>query len=207
MDRYRLQADQTDPNIHVMLAFSICNLGLDALNVFCFAKSKHLMGFQTRPQCDHPHHSSTSTTATLSMGDLNSNGGGGSENRSTSARRTSGSYLVIDQTCPHDDDDDDDRNNMPTSAKDERGCHSEQQQGLDHVDLSQTSGGNPAVALSAASQADDDNEGDESTLGDGEEANLNMVRSPNRCKDLHVYCFDHGFSPVSHDIFWFCSFS
>lgn len=186
MDRYRQQKDQTDPNIHVMLAFSTCNLGLDALNVFCFAKSKHLTGFQTLPSPDpHPH---STTTSTIIMG-------AHSENKSISARQTSGSYLEIDQTSSHDDDDDDDdRNNMSTYAKDEKYHSQQQQQKLDHADTSPNCG-DQAVELSAASRDDDD---DESSHGDGEEANLNMVRLSSRCKFSCLLLFVHVFVSQSH---------
>jgi Co/Zn/Cd efflux system component len=35
------------PNIELMMGFSIFNLGLDMLNVFCFASAKHLLGYST----------------------------------------------------------------------------------------------------------------------------------------------------------------
>ncbi len=47
LDVHRDVSLQGDPNLSLMLAFSTVNLGLDALNVFCFAKAKHLMGFET----------------------------------------------------------------------------------------------------------------------------------------------------------------
>jgi Co/Zn/Cd efflux system component len=47
LDTHRDVSLQGDPNINLMLFFSSLNLGLDFLNVFCFAKAKHLMGFET----------------------------------------------------------------------------------------------------------------------------------------------------------------
>ncbi len=47
LDTHRDVSLQGDPNINLMLFFSTLNLGLDFLNVFCFAKAKHLMGFET----------------------------------------------------------------------------------------------------------------------------------------------------------------
>jgi Co/Zn/Cd efflux system component len=47
LDMHRGRDEQRMPNIHLMLAFSIFNLALDGLNVFCFARSKHLMGYAT----------------------------------------------------------------------------------------------------------------------------------------------------------------
>jgi hypothetical protein len=196
IDRYRQQQDQSDPNLHVMLAFSTCNLGLDALNVFCFAKSKHLMGFPTLPSTGDPHYATNTTTSTtgsptLCMGDLNSNGyhGVGREYEDKPTRtitRTSGSYLEIDQTCSHDDrDEDDDHNNMSTPTKDDR-YHSQQKKTLEYVDPSPKSG-DDAGRLSAASR--DDFHDDESCHGDGEETNLNMVRSPNRFVRVHSWLF------------------
>ena len=39
-----------NPNLNLMMTFSVVNLGLDGLNVFCFAKAKHLMGYSTTTQ-------------------------------------------------------------------------------------------------------------------------------------------------------------
>lgn len=47
LDVHRDVSQQGDPNVNLMLIFSSINLGLDFLNVFCFAKAKHLMGFET----------------------------------------------------------------------------------------------------------------------------------------------------------------
>lgn len=47
LDVHRDVSLQGDPNLSLMLAFSTVNLLLDFLNVFCFAKAKHLMGYDT----------------------------------------------------------------------------------------------------------------------------------------------------------------
>jgi len=47
LDVHRDVSLQGDPNLSLMLAFSTVNLGLDFVNVFCFARAKHLMGFDT----------------------------------------------------------------------------------------------------------------------------------------------------------------
>jgi hypothetical protein len=41
-------ATAADPNLQLMMLFSVLNLGLDGLNVFCFAKADHAMGYSTR---------------------------------------------------------------------------------------------------------------------------------------------------------------
>lgn len=64
LDMHRSIDQQDRPNINIMLAFSVFNLGLDALNVFCFARAKHLMGYSVvvqQQQQDgesnaHPHN-------------------------------------------------------------------------------------------------------------------------------------------------------
>ena len=48
-----------NPNLQLMMTFSVVNLGLDGLNVFCFAKAKHLMGYSTTA---HNHHDQELTT-------------------------------------------------------------------------------------------------------------------------------------------------
>jgi Co/Zn/Cd efflux system component len=210
MDRYRQRKDQTDPNIQVMLAFSTCNLALDALNVFCFAKAKHLMGFQTLPSPD-PHHHPHSTTATATsttMGDLIFNGGGGDgDNKSTSTKRMSGSYLEIDQSSSHDDDDDDCNNlSTPATCKDEKHHSQQQEQELNHVDTSPKSGDRD-VELSTVIRQND--YGDKSSHGDGEETNLNMVRSSHCCKIFvfNRFLFVLDFFSISHDVFLTCQCS
>jgi Co/Zn/Cd efflux system component len=47
LDMHRSRSEQHRPNINLMLTFSVCNLVLDGLNVFCFARAKHLMGYST----------------------------------------------------------------------------------------------------------------------------------------------------------------
>lgn len=47
LDVHRPVSLQGDPNINLMLFFSSVNLFLDFLNVFCFARAKHLLGFKT----------------------------------------------------------------------------------------------------------------------------------------------------------------
>ena len=47
LDTKRDVSLQGDPNINLMLFFSTLNLGLDFVNVFCFAKANHGMGFET----------------------------------------------------------------------------------------------------------------------------------------------------------------
>jgi Co/Zn/Cd efflux system component len=39
---------QNGPNVNLMLIFSLVNLVLDAVNVMCFARAKHLMGYSTK---------------------------------------------------------------------------------------------------------------------------------------------------------------
>ena len=36
-----------EPNVHLMMGFSIFNLVLDFFNVFCFARAKHFLGYDT----------------------------------------------------------------------------------------------------------------------------------------------------------------
>jgi Co/Zn/Cd efflux system component len=45
LDRHRSRDQQGNPNVGLMMIFSILNLFLDALNVFCFAQAKHLTGY------------------------------------------------------------------------------------------------------------------------------------------------------------------
>lgn len=47
LDRYRPRSEQSNPNLGIMLIFSVINLLLDIINVACFAKAQHLFGFPT----------------------------------------------------------------------------------------------------------------------------------------------------------------
>ena len=52
LDSKRDASLQADPNLHLMIFFSFLNLFLDGLNVFCFAKAKHALGFKTKDDKD-----------------------------------------------------------------------------------------------------------------------------------------------------------
>jgi Co/Zn/Cd efflux system component len=52
LDLHRLASEQQVPNITIMLAFSLTNLALDVLNISCFARAKHLMGYSTKVKTD-----------------------------------------------------------------------------------------------------------------------------------------------------------
>lgn len=52
LDSKRDVSLQSDPNVNLMMFFSFLNLLLDFLNVFCFAKAKHAMGYETSDEED-----------------------------------------------------------------------------------------------------------------------------------------------------------
>lgn len=47
LDANRDESEQTEPNLKIMMAFSAVNLVVDLFNVTCFARAKHLMGYNT----------------------------------------------------------------------------------------------------------------------------------------------------------------
>lgn len=47
LDAHHPTDNQNIPNVTIMLTFSIINLAIDVLNIFCFAKAKHLLGYAT----------------------------------------------------------------------------------------------------------------------------------------------------------------
>ena len=68
LDVHRDISKQGDPNINLMLFFSTLNLGLDLMNVFCFAKAKHLMGYDTlEGHKTHPEQSTGQGVARVSL--------------------------------------------------------------------------------------------------------------------------------------------
>lgn len=67
LDRHRAIALQANPNIQVMMSFSIANLGLDLVNVANFAKAKHLFGYETSEETQG-HEALPSTDAEENAG-------------------------------------------------------------------------------------------------------------------------------------------
>ena len=55
LDSTRDPSLQADPNVHIMMMFSFCNLCLDGFNVFCFAKAKHALGYKTTEDDENDH--------------------------------------------------------------------------------------------------------------------------------------------------------
>lgn len=47
LDSHRNEKEQSRPNLVLMMTFSTLNLLLDVINVVCFARAKHLMGYNT----------------------------------------------------------------------------------------------------------------------------------------------------------------
>ena len=48
LDANRSEKEQSRPNLIIMMTFSVLNLFLDLMNVFCFARAKHIMGYKTQ---------------------------------------------------------------------------------------------------------------------------------------------------------------
>lgn len=55
LDTHREESEQTQPNLDVMVAFAAVNLLVDLFNVTCFARAKHLMGYNTSVQSETEH--------------------------------------------------------------------------------------------------------------------------------------------------------
>lgn len=56
LDAHRSIDKQSDPNVNLMFCFSMLNLMLDFINVFCFAKAKHALGYNTVDDDDGKVH-------------------------------------------------------------------------------------------------------------------------------------------------------
>ena len=50
---------QTDPNIRIMMIFSVFNLFLDILNMSCFASAKHALGYETTIKGEDDDHNTS----------------------------------------------------------------------------------------------------------------------------------------------------
>ncbi|KAL7460793.1 hypothetical protein ACHAXS_001236 [Conticribra weissflogii] len=59
LDSHRNKKEQSLPNLAIMMTFSILNLLLDIVNVTCFARAKHLMGYKTSELSGAPIAEST----------------------------------------------------------------------------------------------------------------------------------------------------
>jgi Co/Zn/Cd efflux system component len=52
LDAHRSKNEQSRPNLVLMMVFSVANLLLDVLNATCFARAKHLMGYNTKEKSE-----------------------------------------------------------------------------------------------------------------------------------------------------------
>lgn len=52
------------PNLNLMMTFSVLNLALDGLNVFCFARAKHLLGYATVEEWDEEEEATRMVAST-----------------------------------------------------------------------------------------------------------------------------------------------
>jgi len=68
LDAHRSISKQGNPNIRIMMYFSIANLALDLINVANFAKAKHLFGYETN---NHLHDQGHAALASVSDDDDN----------------------------------------------------------------------------------------------------------------------------------------
>ena len=55
LDSHRDQTEQGDPNVNLMLGFSLFNIVLDVMNVCCFARANRFCGYNTSNVETHPH--------------------------------------------------------------------------------------------------------------------------------------------------------
>ena len=95
------------PNLHLMMGFSIFNLGLDGLNVFCFARAKHLFGYETMTKEKQQQQQSTEIGA--------SPRGYALATEDTSSSEHNSSHLPSSRDDSENDDtdeDDDDHTNL-----------------------------------------------------------------------------------------------
>jgi Co/Zn/Cd efflux system component len=94
LDSHRSTSLQGNPNINIMIFFSIVNLLLDIVNVVNFAKAKHLFGYETDEHAHRHHHHILHESCDLSENDETSD----NQNHQSSPR----------PCCSTDGDDDDD---------------------------------------------------------------------------------------------------
>merc|ERR1712157_332569 len=57
LDRTRDREEQSEPNLEIMITFSVINVFVDGLNVTCFARAKHLAGYTTEQMELESQHS------------------------------------------------------------------------------------------------------------------------------------------------------
>lgn len=105
LDMHRSRDEQRLPNINLMLAFSIVNLALDGLNVFCFARAKHLLGYTTLENDMGAMEDTLEDPMESTEARLNGHVDGNDENRDeavTPNRRNQGynQVPVDNSTCP-----------------------------------------------------------------------------------------------------------
>ena len=96
LDLHRPKAQQTIPNLQLMLTFSCFNLVLDFVNVMCFARAKHCCGYSTTP---------TTTTTALTTTTVSDNVAGSSSSSSSSRNEHRHQHYHFPYENPHHDDD------------------------------------------------------------------------------------------------------
>jgi Co/Zn/Cd efflux system component len=62
LDRHRSRDQQGNPNVGLMMIFSVLNLFLDGLNVACFARANHLAGFSVASDDDEEEETDVQCT-------------------------------------------------------------------------------------------------------------------------------------------------
>jgi Co/Zn/Cd efflux system component len=93
LDLNRKKDQQSQPNVNMMLAFSLVNMFLDSVNLFCFARAKHLMGYSVIEEADSDERRNTNRQA---------GGMGPSQSAPTeSLHRSNGQHELSKNKRPH----------------------------------------------------------------------------------------------------------
>lgn len=66
LDASRSQDEQGEPNLEIMMAFCIINVFVDGMNVFCFARAKHLAGYNTESEGNQTDYNTVEGRLSLS---------------------------------------------------------------------------------------------------------------------------------------------
>lgn len=123
LDMHRDRSEQKLPNMGIMLAFSVVNLCLDVVNVFCFSKANHALGYATEEPDDdddsdastqrggvnflHDHSGVSSKETTVTTTAPTNKNKNGAQNQSMASRIQSSNskrrgYRHVNSACEHD---------------------------------------------------------------------------------------------------------
>ena len=106
LDSQRDPSQQANPNINLMMLFSILNLVLDILNVGCFARAKHALGYKTKNN-NNDHNNNTKNNTNNNIRKHDATYSGVDADNDDSDNDENDNHSIHNEEEEEEDDDDD----------------------------------------------------------------------------------------------------